>query len=229
MAEIITKGYLINREDYDFFDEIITFINEFGNLFTCIALGVKKINSKNARNMFFGSLCEFEFFCARDTLKVGKLKKVKLLEPNNINLNLNPSILFLNECLYLSKLNGKKIYYFYKEIISLINKSIDNESIILYIILNFIKFSGIRLWLDSCSICKSTKVSNFSEENYGFVCKKCDYNNELKIDVESLKFIYLVFKKKFSLTKEFSYQTKMIAIKLMLYFYRNNGGPFIKL
>ena len=45
MSEIITKGYLIARNDYQMFDEIITFINEFGNKFVCLAQGSKKIES----------------------------------------------------------------------------------------------------------------------------------------------------------------------------------------
>lgn len=80
MSQVITKGYLIAREDYQTFDEIITFINEFGNKFVCLAQGTKKIQSHNARNMELGNFCEFQFFHARNENKVSKLMKIYALE-----------------------------------------------------------------------------------------------------------------------------------------------------
>lgn len=80
MAEIITKGYLISKIDYQIFDEVITFINEYGNKFTCLAQGTKKINSHNARNMQLGNYCEFQFFLARNENKMSKLMKVNAID-----------------------------------------------------------------------------------------------------------------------------------------------------
>ncbi|MCQ2747766.1 MAG: hypothetical protein MJ223_00535 [Mycoplasmoidaceae bacterium] len=80
MAEIITKGYLIDRQDFQTFDEIITFINEYGNKFTCITQGTKKIESHNARHMSLGNFCEFQFFLARNEDKVSKLMKINALD-----------------------------------------------------------------------------------------------------------------------------------------------------
>ena len=73
MAEIITNGYLINKIDYQTFDEIITFINEHGNKFIALAKGTKKILSHNARNLQIGNYCEFKFFLARTENKISKL------------------------------------------------------------------------------------------------------------------------------------------------------------
>lgn len=80
MSEIITKGYLIARIDYQIFDEIITFINEFGNKFVCLAQGTKKIESHNARNMQLGNFCEFQFFLARSENKVSKLIRINAID-----------------------------------------------------------------------------------------------------------------------------------------------------
>ena len=46
MSQTITKGFLIARLDHDTFDEIITFIDDYGNKFVCLAKGTKKIYSK---------------------------------------------------------------------------------------------------------------------------------------------------------------------------------------
>ncbi|MDE5949456.1 MAG: hypothetical protein K2G54_01095, partial [Malacoplasma sp.] len=97
MAETITNGFLIFRKDYEMFDETLGFINEYGNIFSVLALGTRKILSKNSRNLFFGCLSEFSFFASRDIdFKMGKLKKVIILE-NNINISSrSPLILFNN-------------------------------------------------------------------------------------------------------------------------------------
>lgn len=224
MSETITKGYLINREDFELFDEIITFINEYGNVFNCIARGVKKINSKNGRNLFYGSFLEFEFFLSRDIKKVGKLKRVKLLEPNNSDINFNSALLFLNATSYKSQLSGTKFYIFYKQMLEYIKNIKDQNLLVLYIIINLIRLSGIRLVLDCCSSCGSKKIINFSETNFGFVCSNCD-ENHLKININVLKIIFLIDNKNFSEARKYSEQIKISAIKLLIYFYRNNGGP----
>ena len=79
MAETIVNGYIVNRVDYDVFDEIITFIADTGNVFTVLARGVKKILSKNAKALFYGSLVQIEFFPSRKVDGIGKLKKIHLL------------------------------------------------------------------------------------------------------------------------------------------------------
>lgn len=224
MSETITKGYLLNREDYELFDEIITFINEYGNVFSCIAKGVKKINSKNGRNLFYGSFLEFEFFLSRDAKKIGKLKKVKLLEPNDNKINFSPILLFLNSSSYKAQLSGISFYKFYVQMLNYIREIKDQNLLILFSIINLIRLSGIRLILDSCSLCGNKKICNFSESNFGFICNYCDYNH-LKIDINVLKIIYLVDNRKFNESLKFSENVKLSAIKLLVYFYRNNGGP----
>ena len=42
MSQTIIKGFLIARLDHSTFDEIITFIDDYGNKFVCLAKGTKK-------------------------------------------------------------------------------------------------------------------------------------------------------------------------------------------
>ncbi len=80
MSQTITKGFLIARLDHGIFDEIITFIDDYGNKFVCLAKGTKKIYSKNARNLQIGNYCEFIFFLAREINKISKLVKVNVIK-----------------------------------------------------------------------------------------------------------------------------------------------------
>ncbi len=82
MGEVITKGYLIHRADYDVFDEVITIINEHNLKFTCFAQGTKKINSKNARHLDYGNYLELDFFYSPNNLS--KFKKATIINEMNL-------------------------------------------------------------------------------------------------------------------------------------------------
>jgi DNA repair protein RecO (recombination protein O) len=83
MSETILTGYLIKKINYDIFDEIITFIIPSGKKITCISKGSKRIESKNARNLFLGSKIEFEIFQSRSDDKISKLKKAHIIGESN--------------------------------------------------------------------------------------------------------------------------------------------------
>jgi DNA repair protein RecO (recombination protein O) len=80
MAESILRGYLIDKRDFAVFDEMITFITPHGKKYACLSKGSRKIESKNARNLFIGNLIEFEIFQARSEEKVSRLKKAVIIE-----------------------------------------------------------------------------------------------------------------------------------------------------
>lgn len=75
------KGYLVHKQDYRDHDEIITFIDQLGQKYRCMALGVKKPTSKNGRALFVGNYCSFELFLARSNNKISKLKTCKVINP----------------------------------------------------------------------------------------------------------------------------------------------------
>lgn len=207
MAEIITKAYLINRKDYELFDEIITFINEYGNIFTVLALGVKKILSKNSRNLFYGCLSEFEFFSSRDIdNKIGKLKKVLILE-NNIDISNRFPLILLNKAIYVCKLKGTNVFEYLSYIVLLlknVEEKFDNK-IVLKILAKLTSFLGIKPILNRCSCCSSKDIYTFSFVNNGFVCKNhFDIKNDTKYDNEIIKIIYLSFYGNKFIDKEFN-------------------------
>jgi DNA repair protein RecO (recombination protein O) len=79
MSETILTGYLVKKTNYGVFDEIITFIIPSGKKVVCLSKGSKKIESKNARNLFLGSEIEFEIFQSRSDDKMSKLKRAHLI------------------------------------------------------------------------------------------------------------------------------------------------------
>jgi DNA repair protein RecO (recombination protein O) len=80
MAETILHGYLIKKIPFQTFDEIVTFITQSGQRFSCISMGSRKITSKNARNLFLGGYIEFQIYQSRSTERLSKLKKATTIK-----------------------------------------------------------------------------------------------------------------------------------------------------
>lgn len=227
MAEVITKGYLINRDDYELFDEIISFINEYGIIFSVLALGVKKILSKNSRNLFYGCLSEFEIFSSRDVdNKIGKLKKVNLIE-NNISISFRKPLLLANRFIFINKLKTKKAFLLIKEISNLLlklNEEYDDILIIYVLILNA-RLLGLKLELNSCSICNSKKIKSFSNYKSGFVCKKhFDELGEIEYDKNIIELLYLVNNSKFEQAKKINNYWITISIRILMDYIKELAG-----
>lgn len=227
MAEVITKGYLINREDYEVFDEVITFINEYGNIFTTLALGVKKILSKNARNLFYGSLSEFEFFASRDIdNKVGKLKKVHLLE-NNIQINHRTPLLLLNKIIFINKLKGTKTFEFVNEVVKLLQQYDEkyDDIIILKILLFTTNSLGLNLNLNCCNLCGDKNVYTFSYTKQGFICR---YHFDQELDIKYGKnitiLLYLINNSLYDDAFQIESNWKKITIRILIDYLKEYSG-----
>ncbi len=225
MAETITNGFLIFRKEYELFDEIIGFINEHGNIFTVLALGTKKILSKNLRNLFFGCLSEFSFFASRDIdFKMGKLKKVVILE-NNISISTRSPLLLFNSVIYNNKIKGLKIFNELKELIKnlvLLNEEYD-DVLIIYILYKSCAFLGIKLQLNKCSKCNNRTIYSFSNDSFGFVCKN-HFVDDYKILNKSLEILYLCSLKKFILANIYEKKLKKIAVRILVDYINYHAG-----
>ncbi len=227
MAEIITKGYLINRCDYGMFDEVISFINEHGNIFTVLSLGVKKILSKNGRNLFYGCLSEFWIFASRDIdNKMGKLKKVNILE-NNISISTRTPLILFSKIIYDSKLKGEKTFKFFEELVDFVkNYNETNDYLIMtHMLHKIMDILGIKPILDKCCFCENKNIYSFSFINNGFVCKQhFNLEQDLKYESETIKLIYMSKDKNIFKINNFNILTQKIVIKIFLYYMDLNSG-----
>jgi recombinational DNA repair protein (RecF pathway) len=79
----ISKAILIKEFDFKDNDKILHFLKSDNNKITIFAPGVRKINSKNSRNIFIGHNSEIEYFFSPD--KMSRLKKVTLEQDVNFN------------------------------------------------------------------------------------------------------------------------------------------------
>jgi len=163
--ETIIKGYILHKQDYKVYDEIITFLGSNGIKYTCISLGSKKINSKNARNLFIGSLNEFEFFKSRNENSISRLKKSKCIVDNGWDIEKNSCLQLLNYIILKTVYTSKSFYTFYSSLLKYIIDNKDDEETKMYILQKFCELVGIEIDSD-----KIRKVFNLSFD------KKIDSN-----------------------------------------------------
>lgn len=229
MSQIITKGYLINQIDYSIFDEIITFINEYGNKFVCLAKGVKKISSKNARNLQLGNFCEFNFFLARDVNKVSKLVKVNVLKQIKWPIYRNSFFLLnnlANNLIYPAK---KNFVFYHKWLNFTVNEKIDDQKVQLIILHEFCKISGIDLDTNHCVLCHSHQIKTITFKFKGLICQQCCQKNKIEIfPLEFTKLAYFLFKNKYDKLDEFSKHYSLLIEILSQYIKDNLGIDIFK-
>ncbi|AJQ45466.1 DNA recombination protein RecO [Ureaplasma diversum] len=174
MAEIVTKGYLVARSDYDVFDEILTFINEHGNRFVMFAYGTRRISSKNARSLFFGNYLEFEFFHARAENKMSKLKKVVSLDQIDYKYENTYSLIILSQLVSSVVEFNYDYYLFYQMILGYVLLEIDDYYTACFLIIKFMLMNGIVFNLNSCGVCNSRmQLQTLDLNQQHLVCHDC--------------------------------------------------------
>ena len=224
MSLVITKGYLIKVDEYNVFDNIITFINEHGHKFVAIALGTRKINSKNANALRLGNYNEFEFFHARFENKTSKLKRIVTI--NELKWPIyNKSFFLLNEL--VNKLNypNKLNYEFYNEMLPYTIQEINHDKQnILMLLMKFCKISGINIWVKNCVICNNSQVQTISFKNHGLICNMCfDKKQNTEYNLSLSKLITYLFNEEYNQLETFNNEFDF-AIKLLKKYINSNLG-----
>lgn len=132
------NGYLIHSKDFNLYDQILTYITEDGFIKTFYALGVKKINSKNARSIKIGNFVEIEFF---NSSKMSKIKKICNINEYDFKKCKNLALLIMNAIIYFQKYIDKNVYYMYKEFLVLILREYNEYFLSIIIITKFTHYS----------------------------------------------------------------------------------------
>lgn len=175
MSLVVTKGYLLARYDYGVFDEILVFLNQFGNRFTCLALGTRKITSKNARALLFGNYLEIELFYSSNGEKLSKLKKVVAINQIGLKYASNLALLTLGDVISKTPQTNKSWFMFYQDVLVKVLMDFDGYKLSIYIYLYFIKYVFKQVKIFKCKhYTENSKILwSFSFEKNGLVCTTC--------------------------------------------------------
>ena len=203
MALVITKGYLIDRHDYDVFDEILTFINEYGNKFVCFAAGTRRITSKNARSLIYGNYIEMEIFHSNKPDKLSRLKKVTTISSIDFKYSNNLGLITISDLLSLVPKINIKLYYLYQEILADVLMDKDEYITSCYAFLKFIKVSNFKFQTKMCANCFSKlDLVSMSFNRHGFICLNCmKFESQFSKDELELIKLFLEDDSRFSFNK----------------------------
>lgn len=181
----ISKAFLIKEFNFQDNDKILHFILDNNEKLVTFAPGVRKITSKNARNIFIGHLSEIEYFYSPE--KMSKLKKINLLQDINMN---NWSISYI--CDYIFKKQDThtiNFFIFLKYLVKLKDKEI-----IIISLLCIIWDSGTSFYLSGCISCKKKKnIVEFSFKRQGLICFSCNKYNIIVFNKKESMFLYELF------------------------------------
>ncbi|WP_031488956.1 DNA repair protein RecO [Ureaplasma canigenitalium] len=207
--ETNATGYLISRYDYDVFDEILIFILEIKDeidpsfssyhKISMFGQGVKRITSKNSRNLIFGNYLDVVFFQSQKQDKLSKLKKVLTLD--SVGQKISNSYLVTTINFLIEQVNNFNHHWFfwYQKYLYEIYRGGNDLMLTIYSIIDFLFLNGVTYILNHCVICeKQTMLYTFSKKHRGVICKPCYDNlllNEKVYDVSTIKmFIKICYK-----------------------------------
>ncbi len=221
MAEQIEKCFLIDEHDYETFDSIIKVLTNKNEVVSILALGTKKILSKNGRNLKYGSLLEVEYFKARSQDSLSKLKKIKTEEDNQIDYKTSLPLIVLNW--YISSKNQKQFNFnFYKTIIDKL-KQYDEQTMLIYVLYSMIKDHGHMIHLESCRLCNSKRIKTISISKQGYLCESCAIkSNEYIHSTEFNKIFICLAKEQLDEIQDFN-EKEALTKFLKSYLYHNCG------
>ena len=171
MAELILNGYLINRVDYQTFDEVLTFLGEDNKKYVCLSLGSKKIESKNSRNLFYGCKTEFQLFESRTEGKMSKFKKSIILEKPIFEYEADKRLILLNDMINNINNSSFNRYDFYTRKLKVIkDNSLDTDLFTIISLKEFCDAIGITLEVNRCIRCGSHLLKTISFKYLGMLC-----------------------------------------------------------
>ncbi len=172
MSESKELGIVVKIIDYDDFDQIITMITSY-EVLTFIAMGVRKINSKNRIALQLGNIIEIELFRARLKGKVSKLKRANIVEQPPIE-KLDTANVLLTIIKHLSKIDD-----FPKGILDSVFETFQslgtewNHHVKVYIMFKYLEVVGEAPSINNCIECGTNQhINGFEFYKGGYTCVK---------------------------------------------------------
>jgi recombinational DNA repair protein (RecF pathway) len=106
----------------------------------------------------------------------------------------------------------------------IVNKTYDEKTLILIILKDFCRLSGINLEVNRCVRCGNNKIKTISLKDHGMLCNMCfDRQKDKLFDLETSKAIHYLFNGKYEELNKY-YAELDFVIKLLKTFILDNIG-----
>lgn len=183
------KGIVVKEIAYKDTSKIIEVLTNEG-LYSIVAKGAKKVSSP----LFLGTtFLSYSEFCIYESNKLSTLKSVDLINEYKNTLKdivrLGASSYLVNLCMQVYKQNSScEIYDLLLMGINKIDSGINVLGIVNIIEIKLLKYLGLKLHLDKCTICGNNEIVALSLDYSGYLCKNC---SKVSTDIKLLKLIKL--------------------------------------
>lgn len=183
-------GFVIKKMDYGAEDEIVTIFSRH-EVISLIALGTRKLKSKNRVALQIGNLIEIEYFRARLNNKLSKLKKATLLvQPPLRTGNTAETVLEIYSYISDVKAESELLFNSLVEVYSYFGEDF-NSHIKTFILFKYLDTIGSYPKNNYCIECgRPDRINGFEFYKGGFTCV---LHSAKQRDIKQLKVIKNLF------------------------------------
>ncbi|NQZ66079.1 MAG: DNA repair protein RecO [Mycoplasmatales bacterium] len=183
------RGIVIKKVKLNSDDQIITILTKF-EIISFIALGTRKLNSKNSRSLDFGNYISAEIFRARLKNKLSKLKKSILIkQPPILTSDTANVILEIIKLIQKIDNHSKRLFEAFLESYEYFGDTY-NHWVKTYIIFNSLDSLGVYPQIKQCVECgRNDRINGFDFSLGGYTCA---WHTKIEKSIEYLKAINLI-------------------------------------
>lgn len=191
------EGIILSEISYGETSKIINvFTKEYG-MIGIMAKGAKQVKSK--LRAFTNRFAYGRFFINYKENKLSILNSVDIIDPLK---NIHNDLTLISYLTYIADLTEQvvkqtseyeEIYNLFINVILKLNEKLDPMILTNIIELKYLPYLGVRLNVDSCSICGSkTDIVTIDVSSGGYICKNC-YSNQPIMSQKAIKLIRLYY------------------------------------
>lgn len=163
-------GIVIKKTVFEADNEIVTILTQ-DEIISFIALGTRKLTSKNRFSLDLGNIVNVELFMARLKGRLSKLKKSTLITQPPLLISNTAEIVFeiIKKVQHIENPSSKLFNAFVSSYKHLGNEY--NQYVRTYIMFNFLDSMGINPIVDCCVECnRPDRINGFEFYKGGFTC-----------------------------------------------------------
>ena len=190
------EGFILSETPYGETSKIINVFTKEHGLIGILAKGAKSMKSKyRASTQKYTWAC-FEIYYKENKLSTLANAEVKdELKSIHSDLTLISYVTYISDLTYqvLKQSNSKNIYDLFINTITKIEQNLDPMILTNILEIKLLPYLGVKINLDSCVKCGSTKdILTIDGSRGGYICKNC-YTNERIVSLKAIKLLRMYY------------------------------------
>jgi DNA repair protein RecO len=134
----------------------------------------------------------------------------------------------LNESVIKLDMRDQSLFEFYEKYLQqILEKQIYEKILVLIVLQNFLKFSGVRLEVNHCIRCGNNKIKTISFKDHGMLCNLCfEKARDKYYELPVSKAIHYLFNEKYTMLNQYVQEIDYVIKLLYAYILDNTGVKF---